>query len=65
MVKPSQVISATWEAFWNFVRHDLPPGGANCRALVVVVLSVVHTVLFFAEVGVLKCMDMGDIDMLS
>jgi hypothetical protein len=47
------------------MRCDLPPGGANCRALVVIVLLVVHTVLFFAEAEVFKCMDMGDIDTLS
>jgi hypothetical protein len=46
------------------MRHDLPPGGANCGALVVVVLLVIHTVPFFAEAGVLKCMDMGDMDTL-
>jgi hypothetical protein len=54
----------TWEAFWNCVRHVLPPDGANCGALVIVLL-VVPAVPFFAEAGVLECMDMGDMDILS
>jgi hypothetical protein len=62
IVKPSWVISNTWEAFWYDVRHDLSPVGTNCRALVVI--SVVHIVPFFAEVGVLKSMDVGDMDTL-
>jgi hypothetical protein len=61
-VKPSWVISDTWEAFWYDVRRDLSPVGANCRALVVVL--VIYAVLFSAEVGVLKSMDMGDVDTL-
>jgi hypothetical protein len=44
------------------MRCGLSPVGANCRALVVV--SVVPAVPFFAEVGMLKSMDMGDVDML-
>jgi hypothetical protein len=40
----------------------LSPVGTNCGALVVVL--VVHTVLFFTEVGVLKSMDVGDVDTL-
>jgi hypothetical protein len=62
IVKLSWVISNTWEAFWYDMRHGLSPVGANCRALVVVL--VVCAVLFFAEVGVLKSMDVGDVDML-
>jgi hypothetical protein len=62
IVKPSWVISDTWEAFWYDMRRDLSPVGANDGALVVV--SVVRAVLFFAEVGVLKSMDMGDVDTL-
>jgi hypothetical protein len=42
------------------MRCGLSPVGVNCRALVVV--SMVYAVLFFAEVGVLKSMDMGDVD---
>jgi hypothetical protein len=61
-VKPSWVISDTWEAFWYVVRRGLSPVGTNCGALVVV--SVVHAVPFFAEVGMLKSMDMGDVDTL-
>jgi hypothetical protein len=53
-----------WEAFWNEVRCGLSPVGANCGALVVVVLLMVQAVLLSAEVGVLKSMDMGDMDML-
>jgi hypothetical protein len=44
------------------MRRDLSPVGANCRALVVV--SVVCTVPFSAEVGVLESMDVGDVDTL-
>jgi hypothetical protein len=44
------------------MRRGLSPVGANCRALVVVL--VVHAVPFFAEVGVLKSMDVGDVDTL-
>ena len=44
------------------MRRDLSPVGANRGALVVV--SVVRAVLFSAEVGVLKSMDMGDMDTL-
>jgi hypothetical protein len=62
IVKPSWVISDTWEAFWYVVRRNLSPIGANCGALVVV--SVVHAVPFFAEVGVLKSIDVGDVDTL-
>ena len=62
IVKPSWVISDTWEAFWYVVRCGLSPIGANNGALVVV--SVVRAVPFFAEVGMLKSMDVGDIDML-
>jgi hypothetical protein len=40
----------------------LSPVGANCGALVVV--PVVCAVPFSAEVGVLKSMDVGDMDML-
>jgi hypothetical protein len=61
-VKLSWVISDTWEAFWYAVRRGLSPVGANFRALVVV--SVVHAVPFSAEVGVLKGMDMGNVDTL-
>ena len=53
-----------WEAFWYDVRCGLSPVGANCRALVMFVLLVVHAVPFFAEVGVLKSMDVGDMDTL-
>jgi hypothetical protein len=45
------------------MRCSLSPVSTNCGALVVVLL-VVHAVPFFAEVGVLKSMDMGDIDSL-
>ena len=65
IVKPSWVISATWEAFWKFVRHGLPPDGAISWALVVVVLTVVRAVPFLAEDGVFECVDMSDMDMLS
>jgi hypothetical protein len=51
-----------WEAFWYDVRHGLSPVGTNCRALVVI--SVVYTVPFFVEVGMLKSIDMGNMDML-
>jgi hypothetical protein len=61
-VKLSWVISDTWEAFWYVVRCGLSPVGANRGALVVI--SVVHAVPFSAEVGVLKSMDMGDVDTL-
>jgi hypothetical protein len=40
----------------------LSPVGTNCGALVVVL--VVHAVPFFAEVGVLKSMDVDDMDTL-
>jgi hypothetical protein len=59
-VKPSWVISDTWEAFWYVVRRGLSPVGANCGTLVVI--SVVHAVPFFAEVGMFKSMNMGDMD---
>ena len=62
IVKLSWVISDAWEAFWYNVRHGLSPVGTNCGALVVV--SVVRAVLFFTEVGVLKSMDVGDVDTL-
>jgi hypothetical protein len=62
IVKPSWVISDTWEAFWYVVRRGLSPVGANHGALVVVL--VVHAVPFSAEVGVLKSMDVGDVDTL-
>jgi hypothetical protein len=44
------------------MRCDLSPVGANCGALVVV--SMLYAVPFSAEVGVLKSMDMGDMDTL-
>ena len=47
------------------MRHGLPPDGAISWALVVVVLTVVHAVPFFAEDGMFKCVDMGDMDALS
>jgi hypothetical protein len=62
IVKLSWVISDAWEAFWYDVRHGLSPVGTNCGALVVV--SMVHAVSFFTEVGVLKSMDVGDMDTL-
>jgi hypothetical protein len=62
IVKLSWVISDAWEAFWYDMRRGLSPVGANCGALVVV--SVVCAVPFSAEVGVLKSMDMGDVDTL-
>jgi hypothetical protein len=62
IVKPSWVISNTWEAFWYDMRCGLSSIGANCRALVVI--SVICAVPFSAEVGVLKSIDMGDVDML-
>ena len=43
----------------------MPPVGAIAWALVVVVLLVVPAVPFFAEVGMFKCVNMGDIDMFS
>jgi hypothetical protein len=61
-MKSSWVISDTWEAFWYDVRCGLSPVGTNCGALVVVL--VVHTVPFFAEVWMLKSMDVGDVDAL-
>ena len=64
-VKPSWVISATWEAFWIFVRRALPPVGAIAWALVVVVVLVVLAVPFFAEVGVFECVNVGDMDAFS
>jgi hypothetical protein len=63
IVKLSWVISVAWEAFWNCMRCVLSPGGAICKALVV--LSVVRAVLFFAKVRVFKCVDVGDMDTLS
>jgi hypothetical protein len=42
----------------------LSPVGINCEALVTFVLLVVYAVPFSAEVGVLKSMDMGDMDSL-
>ena len=65
IVKPSWVISATWEAFWKFMRRGLPPNGANPWALVIVVLTVVRAVPFFAKDGVFECVDVGDMDALS
>ena len=62
IVKPSWVISNIWEAFWYDVRCGLSPVGTNCRALVVIL--VVYTVPFFVEVGMLKSMDVDDMDML-
>jgi hypothetical protein len=62
IVKPSWVISDTWEAFWYDVRRGLSPVGTNRGALVVI--SVVHAVPFSAEVGVLKSIDVGDVDTL-
>jgi hypothetical protein len=62
IVKLFWVISDIWEAFWYDMRHGLSPVGTNCRALVVV--SVVHTVPFFAEVRVFESIDMGDMDTL-
>ena len=59
-VKPSCSISQAWEAF-NCVRRDLPPGAAIDGALVVV-LTVVCAVPFFAEVGVLECVHVGGMD---
>jgi hypothetical protein len=44
------------------MRCGLSPVGANCGALVVV--SVVHAMPFSAKVGMLKSMDVGDVDML-
>jgi hypothetical protein len=51
-----------WEAFWYDVRCGLSPVGTNFGALVVV--SVVYAIPFSAEVGMLKSMDMGDMDTL-
>ena len=65
IVKPSWVISATWEAFWKFVRRGLPSDGANPWALVTVVLTVVRAVPFFAKDGVFECVDVSDVDALS
>ena len=65
IVKPSWVISAAWEAFWNCVRRVLSPDGATGEALIVVVLPMVRAVPFFAEVRVFKCVDVGDMDTLS
>jgi hypothetical protein len=62
IVKPSWVISDTWEAFWYVVRRGLSPVGVNRGALVVI--SVVYAVPFSAEVGVFESMDMGDVDTL-
>jgi hypothetical protein len=60
IVKPSWVISNTWEAFWYVMRCGLSPVGTNCGALVAFVLLVVHAV----PVGVFESMDMGDMDSL-
>jgi hypothetical protein len=46
------------------MRCGLSPIGTNCGALVVVVLLVVCAVLFFAEVGMLASIDVGDMDLL-
>jgi hypothetical protein len=62
IVKLSWVISDTWEAFWYNMRRGLSPIGTNCGALVIIL--VVYAVLFFAEVRVLKSIDMGDVNML-
>jgi hypothetical protein len=43
----------------------LSPDGAADEALIVVVVAVVLAVPFFAEVWVLECVDMGDMDTLS
>jgi hypothetical protein len=51
-----------WEAFWYDMRRGLSPVSANCGALVVI--SMVCAVPFFTEVGVLKSMDVGDMDTL-
>jgi hypothetical protein len=40
-------------------------GGAADEALIVVVLTVILAVSFFAEMQVFKCVDVGDMDMLS
>jgi hypothetical protein len=44
------------------MRHGLSPIGASCGALVVV--PVVYAVPFSVEVGVLKSMDVGNVDSL-
>jgi hypothetical protein len=62
IVKPSWVISDTWEAFWYDMRCGLSSVGANCGALVVIL--VVCAIPFSAEVGMLKSMDVGEVDML-
>jgi hypothetical protein len=62
IVKLFWVISNTWEAFWYDVRCGLSPVGTNHGALVVVL--VVHAVPFSAEVGMLKSIDVGDVDTL-
>jgi hypothetical protein len=43
----------------------LSPDGTADEALVVVIVAVVLAVLFFAEMRVLECVDVGDMDMLS
>jgi hypothetical protein len=43
----------------------LSPDGTADEALVIVVLSVILAVSFFAEVRVLECVDVGDMDTLS
>ena len=47
------------------MRRPLPPIGAIAWALVVVVLLVVPAVLFFAEVGVFECVNVGDMNTFS
>jgi hypothetical protein len=47
------------------MRCILSPDGTADEALVVVVLAVVPAVPFFAEVWVLECVDVGDMDTLS
>ena len=47
------------------MRRALPPVGTSAWALVVVVLLVVPAVLFFAEVGVFECVNVGDMDAFS
>jgi hypothetical protein len=42
----------------------LSPVAANCGALVVVIVLVVYAVPFSAEVGVLKSIDMGNMNTL-
>ena len=47
------------------MRRVLSPGGAADEGLIVVVLSMILAVPFFTEVGVLECMNVGDMDTLS